>query len=225
MKIYTGLIKDLGCRCFYYNSGMNIPIGFVCAEIPDISSILSSKNGLSHFYEHMIIKCNDDISDKLFFDFNGYTDPRSLVFKGFTLPDVDIKKCIDFSYNFIVYPDISEDLIESERNVILTEIDNDESCINIDRLIKLSGIDKRCFINTLGTKRYVSKITRDDLYMCRDTILNKSEIVFHLYGCDDFMNKYVSDITELSNEVDINTYYRNSLKYFHVHGPKYGVYK
>lgn len=44
MKIYTGLIKDLGCRCFYYNSGMNIPIGFVCAEIPDISSILSSKN-------------------------------------------------------------------------------------------------------------------------------------------------------------------------------------
>lgn len=49
MKIYTGLIKDLGCRCFYYNSGMNIPIGFVCAEIPDISSILSSKNGLSHF--------------------------------------------------------------------------------------------------------------------------------------------------------------------------------
>lgn len=225
MKIYTGLIKDLGCRCFYYNSGMNIPIGFVCAEIPDISSILSSKNGLSHFYEHMIIKCNDDISDKLFFDFNGYTDPRSLVFKGFTLPDVDTKKCIDFSYNFIVYPDISEDLIESERNVILTEIDNDESCINIDRLIKLSGIDKRCFINTLGTKRYVSKITRDDLYMCRDTILNKSEMVFHLYGCDDFMNKYVSDITELSNEVDINTYYRNSLKYFHVHGPKYGVYK
>ena len=104
-------------------------------------------------------------------------------------------------------------------------IDNDESCINIDRLIKLSGIDKRCFINTLGTKRYVSKITRDDLYMCRDTILNKSEMVFHLYGCDDFMNKYVSDITELSNEVDINTYYRNSLKYFHVHGPKYGVYK
>ena len=98
MKIYTGLIKDLGCRCFYYNSGMNIPIGFVCAEIPDISSILSSKNGLSHFYEHMIIKCNDDISDKLFFDFNGYTDPRSLVFKGFTLPDVDTKKCIDFSY-------------------------------------------------------------------------------------------------------------------------------
>lgn len=225
MRIYTGLIKDLGCRCFYYDSGMNIPIGFVCAEIPDISSILSSKNGLSHFYEHMIIKCNDDISDKLFFDFNGYTDPRSLVFKGFTLPDVDIKKCIDFSYNFIVYPDISEDLIESERNVILTEIDNDESCINIDRLIKLSGIDKRCFINTLGTKRYVSKITRDDLYMCRDTILNKSEIVFHLYGCDDFMNKYVSDITELSNEVDINTYYRNSLKYFHVHDPKYGIYK
>ena len=149
MKIYTGLIKDLGCRCFYYNSGMNIPIGFVCAEIPDISSILSSKNGLSHFYEHMIIKCNDDISDKLFFDFNGYTDPRSLVFKGFTLPDVDIKKCIDFSYNFIVYPDISEDLIESERNVILTEIDNDESCINIDRLIKLYGIDKRCFINNV----------------------------------------------------------------------------
>lgn len=53
MRIYTGLIKDLGCRCFYYNSGMNIPIGFVCAEIPDISSILSSKNGLSHFYELM----------------------------------------------------------------------------------------------------------------------------------------------------------------------------
>lgn len=50
MKIYTGLIKDLGCRCFYYNSGMNIPIGFVCAEIPDISSILSSKNGLSHLF-------------------------------------------------------------------------------------------------------------------------------------------------------------------------------
>lgn len=51
MKIYTGLIKDLGCRCFYYNSGMNIPIGFVCAEIPDIVSILMSRKGLPHFYE------------------------------------------------------------------------------------------------------------------------------------------------------------------------------
>lgn len=58
MRIYTGLIKDLGCRCFYYNSGMNIPIGFVCAEIPDIVSILMSRKGLPHFYEHIAIKCN-----------------------------------------------------------------------------------------------------------------------------------------------------------------------
>ena len=43
MRIYTGLIKDLGCRCFYYDSGMNIPIGSVCAEIPDIVSILMSR--------------------------------------------------------------------------------------------------------------------------------------------------------------------------------------
>lgn len=62
MKIYTGLIKDLGCRCFYYNSGMNIPIGFVCAEIPDIVSILMSRKGLPHFYEHIAIK-RDDVRD------------------------------------------------------------------------------------------------------------------------------------------------------------------
>lgn len=225
MKIYTGLIKDLGCRCFYYNSGMNIPIGFVCAEIPDIVSILMSRKGLPHFYEHIAIKRDDDIGDKLFYDFDGYTDQRSIVFKGFVLPDVNIDECIKFAHNSIVNPNMNSDFIESEKNVILTEIDNDKSWINDDRLIELSGIDKRCFTNILGTKRYVSKITRDDLYMCRDTILNKSEMVFHLYGCDDFMNKYVSDITELSNEVDINTYYRNSLKYFHVHDPKYGVYK
>ena len=41
--------------------------------------------------------------------------------------------------------------IESEKNVILTEIDNDKSWINDDRLIELSGIDKRCFTNILGT--------------------------------------------------------------------------
>ena len=63
MKIYTGLIKDLGCRCFYYNSGMNIPIGFVCAEIPDIVSILMSRKGLPHFYEHIAIKRDDDIGE------------------------------------------------------------------------------------------------------------------------------------------------------------------
>lgn len=55
MIIYTGLIKDLGCRCFYYDSGMNIPIGSVCAEIPDIVSILMSRKGLPHFYEHIAI--------------------------------------------------------------------------------------------------------------------------------------------------------------------------
>lgn len=27
MRIYTGLIKDLGCRCFYYDSGMNYLLG------------------------------------------------------------------------------------------------------------------------------------------------------------------------------------------------------
>lgn len=56
MRIYTGLIKDLGCRCFYYDSGMNIPIGFVCAEIPDISSILSSK------YAIRMIKLDDRLN-------------------------------------------------------------------------------------------------------------------------------------------------------------------
>lgn len=127
MKIYTGLIKGLGCRCFYYDSGMNIPIGSVCAEIPDIVPILMSRKGLPHFYEHIAIKRDDDIGDKLFYDFNGYTDQRSIVFKGFALPDANIYECIKFAHNSIVNPDMSNDFIESERNVILTEIDNDES--------------------------------------------------------------------------------------------------
>lgn len=225
MRIYTGLIKDLGCRCFYYNIGMSIPIGFVCAEIPDISSILISRNGLSHFYEHMVIKYDDDIRSKLFFDLNGCTDSRSMVFKGFTLPGIDINECIRFVHDSIIDIDMSTDLIESERNVILTEIDNDEPCANDDRLIRLSGIDRRCFINTLGTKRRVKKITNDDLLLCRDAILNKSGIVFHLYGCDDFMDKHVSDMDELSSTVDINTYYRYKLKEYPVSDPKYGIYK
>lgn len=62
MRIYTGLIKDLGCRCFYYDSGMNIPIGSVCAEIPDIVSILMSRKGLPHFYEHIAIKREDTLA-------------------------------------------------------------------------------------------------------------------------------------------------------------------
>lgn len=170
MIIYTGLIKDLGCRCFYYDSGMNIPIGSVCAEIPDIVSILMSRKGLPHFYEHIAIKREDNIGDKLFFDFNGYTDQRSIVFKGLALPDANIDECIKFAHNSIVNPDMSSDFIESERNVILTEIDNDESWINDNRLIELSGIDKRCFVNILGTKRSVGKIKEDDLTLCRDAI-------------------------------------------------------
>lgn len=166
MIIYTGLIKDLGCRCFYYDSGMNIPIGSVCAEIPDIVSILMSREGLPHFYEHIAIKREDNIGDKLFFDFNGYTDQRSIVFKGLALPDANIDECIKFVHNSIVNPDMSSDFIESERNVILTEIDNDESWINDNRLIELSGIDKRCFVNILGTKRSVGKIKEDDLTLC-----------------------------------------------------------
>lgn len=225
MRIYTGLIKDLGCRCFYYDSGMNIPIGSVCAEIPDIVSILMSRKGLPHFYEHIAIKREDNIGDKLFFDFNGYADQRSIVFKGLALPDANIDECIKFAHNSIVNPDMSSDFIESERNVILTEIDNDESWINDNRLIELSGIDKRCFVNILGTKRSVGKIKEDDLTLCRDAILNKSEIVFHLYGCDDFVDKHVLDMTELSNTIDINSFYRNKLKEFAVSDPKYGIYK
>lgn len=107
MRIYTGLIKDLGCRCFYYDSGMNIPIGSVCAEIPDIVSILMSRKGLPHFYEHIAIKREDNIGDKLFFDFNGYTDQRSIVFKGLALPDANIDECIKFAHNSIVNPDMN----------------------------------------------------------------------------------------------------------------------
>lgn len=225
MRIYTGLIKDLGCRRFYYDSGMNIPIGSVCAGMPDIVSILMSRKGLPHFYEHIAIKREDNIGDKLFFDFNGYTDQRSIVFKGLALPDADIDECIKFAHNSIVNPDMSSDFIESERNVILTEIDNDESWINDNRLIELSGIDKRCFVNILGTKRSVGKIKEDDLALCRDAILNKSGIVFHLYGCDDFVDKHVLDMTELSNTIDINSFYRNKLKEFAVSDPKYGIYK
>lgn len=77
----------------------------------------------------------------------------------------------------------------------------------------------------MGTKRSVNKITEDDLTLCRDTILNKSEIVFHLYGCDNFAYKHISGITELLNTVDINSFYRNKFKEFSVSDPKYGVYK
>lgn len=102
MRIYTGLIKDLGCRCFYYDSGMNIPIGSVCAEIPDIVSILMSRKGLPHFYEHIAIKREDNIGDKLFFDFNGYTDQRSIVFKGLALPDANIDDYYESYISFVM---------------------------------------------------------------------------------------------------------------------------
>lgn len=59
MRIYTGLIKDLGCRCFYYDSGMNIPIGSVCAEIPDMSRF----NGIMDSYDVYNSISVDDVRD------------------------------------------------------------------------------------------------------------------------------------------------------------------
>lgn len=70
MIIYTGLIKDLGCRCFYYDSGMNIPIGSVCAEIPDIVSyesyisfVMSIFNGIMDSYDVYNSISVDDVRD------------------------------------------------------------------------------------------------------------------------------------------------------------------
>ena len=182
MRIYTGLIKDLGCRCFYYDSGMNIPIGFVCAEIPDISSILSSKNGLSHFYEHMIIKCNDDISDKLFFDFNGYTDPRSLVFKctnrivANLIIDVSPDKC-----------DITKDYVVDYINSFKLIANND----NIEYAIRMIKLDDRLNIMNIEYYHdaYISFVRSRlngvmDLYKSYDNI-----------SVDDVMDM-IKDITE-----------------------------
>lgn len=86
MRIYTGLIKDLGCRCFYYDSGMNIPIGSVCAEIPDIVSILMSRKGLPHFYEHIAIKREGYISFVMS-RFNGIMDSYD-VYNSISVDDV-----------------------------------------------------------------------------------------------------------------------------------------
>lgn len=59
MIIYTGLIKDLGCRCFYYDSGMNIDDYYESY----ISFVMSRFNGIMDSYDVYNSISVDDVRD------------------------------------------------------------------------------------------------------------------------------------------------------------------
>jgi zinc protease len=92
-------------------------------------------NGLSHLYEHMFFKGNAVIPNQeaylermreLGIVFNGTTSTERVNYF-FTLPSSNLEPGLEFMYNAITSPKFDEDEFEKEKQVVIGEIDRNES--------------------------------------------------------------------------------------------------
>ena len=131
------------------------------------------ENGLSHFLEHMLFKGTktknamqlSDYIERLGGECNAYTSLENTVLHTCVLPE-HWKFGVDFLADVIQNSVFPEEEIERERNVILQEIsmyENDPSSEITKQLMKSIYAGDPFGRDVLGTRKNVSKFTRDDL--------------------------------------------------------------
>ncbi len=150
--------------------------------------MVSFPKGIAHFLEHKLFESEDN--EKVFEKFkkygaevNAYTN-HSITNYYFSTVN-NFYECLEELVDFVQKPYFTDENVEKEKGIINQEINMTND--NVDRYMYEQMFDLLLKVNpnkykTIGDKKSVSKITKEDLYRCYNTFYHPSNMILVMYG-------------------------------------------
>ena len=162
----------------------------------DEAKIRSFPKGIAHFLEHKLFESNDN--DNTFSKFskygasvNAYTNHTVTNYYFSCTNNFD--KCLNLLIDFVQNPYFTDKNVEKEKGIINQEInmtDDDTDRFIFEKLYYNSLICNPNKYKTIGDKKSIKMITKEDLYKCYHTFYNPSNMVLVIYGDVDVQKTF-----------------------------------
>ena len=208
----------------------------------DEDKIRSFPKGIAHFLEHKLFESSDN--DNTFSKFSKYGASVN-AYTNHTVTNYyfscinNFNECLELLLDFVQNPYFTDENVEKEKGIINQEINMTDD--DVDRFMLEKLYDNSLNINpnkykTIGDKKEIAKITKEDLYKCYNTFYNPSNMILVIYGDIDVDKTYeliknnqakkefVKHKIELKEYEETNKVYKEYDYYNrHVAIPKIGV--
>ncbi len=170
------------------------------------NTVVKTPQGVAHFLEHKMFDEEDgtDVSDKLIeigIDSNAYTSYDITAY--FVSGNQNIKQAVEILLDFVQKPNITDDTVESEKEIICQELmmykENPLSNSRINHLKLLYGDSDRVIQDIGGTVESVNEIDKETLLKCYDIFYHPSNMCLSVVGNFD-PNEMLSLIEENQNK-------------------------
>ena len=163
--------------------------------------IRSFPKGIAHFLEHKLFESEDN--EKVFDKFkkyganvNAYTN--HFVTNYYFSTNDNFYECLNELVNFVQSPYFTDENVEKEKGIINQEINmtnDDVERFMFEEVFNLALVKNPNKYRTIGDKKNVSKITKEDLYKCYNTFYHPSNMILVIYGDVD-VEKTISIVRE-----------------------------
>ncbi len=193
--------------------------------------IVSFPKGIAHFLEHKLFESEDN--EKVFDKFkkygarvNAYTS--HFVTNYYFSTNDNFFECLSTLIDFVWNPYFTDENVEKEKGIINQEINmtnDDVERFMFEEMFSLALVNNPNKYRTIGDKKNVSKITKEDLYRCYNTFYHPSNMFLVVYGDVDvkktfdlikekqnkkkFSLNYDVKIKKTNEPCEVNTKYKN----------------
>jgi len=190
----------------------------LCLIIKGGSSDETDKNsGVAHFLEHLIFSGSKKFPDSdrtLIIEEQHGMITNAWTFKDATCfyiktPTENVALALDILFDSVFFPLLKEEIISSERNVILQEIamrDDDPTTICFDNLLEILFKYKALSHPTIGSIKTVNNIKKNDLALFHKKYYNISNCIFFSSGNikKEELAKHLKNFDLPQNKIRIN---------------------
>lgn len=175
--------------------------------------------GIAHFLEHKLFESSDNENTFIKFEkygamVNAYTNHYETCYY-FSCSNY-FEECLNLLLDFVQNPYFTDENTEKEKGIIEQEIDMTNDKINYVVYVKQmenSLLNNPNRNTTIGDKRNIRKITKEDLYECYNTFYHPSNMTLVLSG--DF------DVEHVMNVIKENQGKKNFEKQGKINLPNY----
>ncbi len=150
--------------------------------------MVSFPKGIAHFLEHKLFESEDN--EKVFDKFkkyganvNAYTS--HFVTNYYFSTNDNFFECLSTLIDFVWNPYFTDENVEKEKGIINQEINmtnDDVERFMFEEMFSLTLVNNPNKYRTIGDKKNVSKITKEDLYRCYNTFYHPSNMFLVVYG-------------------------------------------
>lgn len=178
----TGFAKKGAYFVTNYGSSVNEfkPIGE--------DKIVTFPKGIAHFLEHKLFESEDN--EKVFEKFkkygaevNAYTN--HIITNYYFSTVNNFYECLEELVDFVQKPYFTDQNVEKEKGIINQEINMTDDNVDMYMYEEMFDLVLKSNPNkyrTIGDKKNVSQITKEDLYRCYNTFYHPSNMILVMYG-------------------------------------------